>query len=78
MRPTAASSHAARAIPKKAVGYVSSAADCSKVTDGWYYDDPANPTIVKVCPSTCTVVQTAASPRVDIVFGCARQDAIPR
>jgi hypothetical protein len=35
---------------------------------GWYYDDPAKPTTVVLCPKACESV--AAGGSVDIAFGC--------
>jgi hypothetical protein len=34
---------------------------------GWYYDDPNDPTRIKVCPCTCTRFQAG---RVDVRLGC--------
>ena len=44
---------------------------------GWYYDDPANPTKIILCPATCTVVSGDKGPKVDILLGCARASATP-
>jgi hypothetical protein len=52
-------------------GRVNSAADCAKVSgDAWYYDDPAKPTQVLVCPKTCTMIQGQAKAEIRIQFGC--------
>ena len=53
------------------IGRVDSAADCSGVSDGWYYDDPVAPMKIFVCPQTCTTIQAADSATVNIQFGCA-------
>lgn len=37
---------------------------------GWYYDDPAAPTAIYVCPSTCEILEAGAG-HVDVAFGCA-------
>ncbi|MBI5500353.1 MAG: VWA domain-containing protein [Deltaproteobacteria bacterium] len=37
---------------------------------GWYYDDPAAPTQILLCPETCDVLRTDSG-RVDVAFGCA-------
>lgn len=34
---------------------------------GWYYDDPANPTKIKLCDSTCRELQRG---RIQIQYGC--------
>jgi hypothetical protein len=52
-------------------GRVDDPAQCASVTDGWYYDDPVNPTRVLVCPQTCTKIQAAAAASIEIQFGCA-------
>ena len=39
---------------------------------GWYYDDPANPTTIHLCPATCTLVQGGPpGASLDVVLGCA-------
>ena len=35
---------------------------------GWYYDDPASPTSVELCPAACTLVKQGGS--IDIALGC--------
>jgi hypothetical protein len=37
---------------------------------GWYYDNPAAPTKILLCPATCTTVQADDMAKVDFVFGC--------
>lgn len=54
------------------LGYVEGAAACAGVSDGWYYDDPAAPTTILLCPQTCDAVQGfPPMSRVSIQFGCA-------
>lgn len=53
------------------VGYVESAGDCAGVDHGWYYDDPAMPTSIIVCPQTCEAIQGFVGSSVQIVLGCA-------
>ncbi len=52
-------------------GHLTSAADCARAVDGWYYDDPVHPTQVLVCPNTCTTLKASVGGRVDLLFGCA-------
>ena len=59
------------------IGRVDSPADCPMVVDGRYYDDPANPTSIIVCPQTCDTIQGFAMAAVEIQFGCATVDAPP-
>jgi hypothetical protein len=35
----------------------------------WYYDDPANPTQIMLCPGACDLV-TNAKGQVEVVLGC--------
>jgi hypothetical protein len=60
------------------IGYVSSPADCSRVQAGWYYDDPAAPTKILVCPQTCTQIQASSTAQVDIILGCETVPATVR
>jgi von Willebrand factor type A domain len=52
---------------KQTLVYVPSAADCSKVSAGWYYDNPSAPTRIMICPKTCTAFGTGT---LDILLGC--------
>ena len=53
--------------------FVGEAAKCS-ASGGWYYDDPAKPTKVMLCPASCDEAQKAVGPgkagSIEIVFGC--------
>ncbi|MND04728.1 hypothetical protein D3C83_251350 [compost metagenome] len=37
---------------------------------GWYYDDPAAPSRILLCPSSCDAVNDGSGGRVDIALGC--------
>ena len=52
------------------IGKVESEADCGNVSDGWFYDDPQNPTKILVCPQTCTKIQGVPKATMKIKFGC--------
>ena len=54
---------------KTSIYYVPDPAMCGP-QGGWYYDDVANPTTIKVCPTTCSTFQADALGKVDILFGC--------
>lgn len=56
--------------PAQPIYHVSTAADCTASSGGWYYDDNTNPTQVLVCPSTCTAIQSDPNAKVDVLFGC--------
>jgi hypothetical protein len=60
------------------IGQVPSAAECSNVTHGWYYDDPQAPTTVVLCPQTCTWIQGHEGAEISIEFGCKTEVALPR
>lgn len=47
---------------------VPSAAECDPL--GWYFDDPATPTRIELCPDLCMSVQRDAAGRLDIGLGC--------
>lgn len=51
---------------------VGSKDECLEVSGGFYYDDPKNPTRVKLCASSCDKVRTADSStaKVQIDLGC--------
>jgi Mg-chelatase subunit ChlD len=55
------------------IGNVANEAACGS-NGGWYYDDPANPTKILLCPSTCTTAQADADGKISVVLGC---DTIP-
>lgn len=56
--------------PGTVLPQASSAATCD-ANGGWYYDDPAAPTKIMLCPATCSAVQMDASASVKIELGCS-------
>jgi len=48
---------------------VDSQADCGDA-DGWYYDDPVDPSQIIVCPATCETFTASEDGQVDLQFGC--------
>jgi hypothetical protein len=64
VRYTGSGSTAATIVPKTLDG---SLADCGS-TGGWHYDNPAAPTRIELCDSTCRAVEGA---NVEVQFGCA-------
>jgi hypothetical protein len=52
---------------------VTSAAACAG-GEGWYYDDPVNPTKVILCQASCDAAQASVGPgkpgHIDVLFGC--------
>jgi hypothetical protein len=53
------------------VGHVETEADCQLVSDGWYYDDPMDPTSIVLCDQTCDAIQGFEGSQVQVVLGCA-------
>jgi len=49
------------------------ASQCQPGTGGWYYNDPANPSRVVACESSCQAMQSDPNARVEVLFGCARK-----
>jgi hypothetical protein len=39
-------------------------------SDGWYYDNNANPTLILLCPATCTKVTADPDAKIEIALGC--------
>jgi hypothetical protein len=48
---------------------VASEAQCDPAVGGWYYDDPANPTEIRACPTSCDRL-TSVRGQVDLELGC--------
>lgn len=42
---------------------------CDPVTGGWYYDNPATPTMIVMCPASCTLLESGNG-TMEIVLGC--------
>jgi hypothetical protein len=51
------------------LGLVPSAADCG-TEQAWYYDNPANPTRILLCPSACNTVTADSGAAISILAGC--------
>jgi len=52
------------------IAWRSTYASCDATTGGFYYDDNLAPSLVKLCPATCQVVQNGASASLGVRFGC--------
>lgn len=48
---------------------VDGAAACSGGHE-WYYDDPAAPKLIQLCPATCTALQANSKALIKILLGC--------
>ena len=45
-------------------------ADCTVADGGWYYDDPADPAVIYLCPSTCDAANAIEDAQISIQLGC--------
>lgn len=48
---------------------------CGGSGAGWYYDNPAQPTKILLCPSTCSMVRADYGAAIDILLGCKTEVA---
>jgi len=46
-------------------------AACPANGNGWYYDNPNQPTQIVLCPSSCTLVEGDMTGEVDVTLGCS-------
>jgi hypothetical protein len=53
-------------------------AACDPALGGWYYDNPATPTTILLCPATCNLVKADAKAQVDVLLGCRGNGLPPR
>jgi hypothetical protein len=57
--------------PAEPVERVDGASDCGEISGGWYYDDPAEPSRIILCPASCELVQSGTeNAEVRVVLGC--------
>ncbi len=53
---------------KQGLPYVGAAAMCT--SGGWFYDDPAKPTKITLCPQTCDPLKATMNSSVQVLYGC--------
>lgn len=56
--------------PLDAIPRVNDISECADVPDGWYYDDPVDPTMIFLCAQTCETIQGMKDGTINIGFGC--------
>jgi hypothetical protein len=61
-------------VDPQTIGQVADEASCG-ANGGWFYDDPADPAIITLCPSTCAAVQADEAAKIEIIVGCDTQPA---
>jgi hypothetical protein len=44
---------------------------CDPANGGWYYDNPAAPTKINLCPATCMAVSQQTGGKISVSLGCA-------
>jgi hypothetical protein len=54
------------------------AAVCDAVPQSWYYDDPAKPSQIILCPAACAMIKGDAAAELNVGFGCASEIAVPK
>lgn len=59
------------------LGLVTDAAACG-TEQAWYYDDPATPTRILLCPAACATVTEDTQAQIKILAGCKPRVADPR
>ncbi len=59
------------------LGRVPSKEECANFQNGWFYDDPANPTKIIACPNTCDAIKASTDGKIDILVGCDTYIAPP-
>lgn len=62
---------------KSTLAQVPDQAACGSLS-GWYYDNPAMPTRIVLCPATCMAVSTDALAMLQILLGCSTVVEVPR
>jgi hypothetical protein len=68
---TSSSSSSPTAVPKTFKG---DPANCD-AAGGWYYDNPAAPTMIKLCDASCRSLSGSA---IQVAFGCDTVEQPPR
>lgn len=62
---------------KVELGLVASAAECG-TEQAWYYDNPAMPTRIMLCPSACQTVTADSGAAIEILAGCVPRIVVPK
>ena len=59
------------------VSRVAEATACSATTGGWYYDSTTAPTMIVLCPATCTPLMNTAGSSLQVLIGCLSNGGPP-
>jgi hypothetical protein len=57
---------------KSKLPQVAGASACG-AAGGFFYDNPSKPTMINLCPASCTKVQTDSGAKIDIFLGCIKK-----
>jgi len=63
--------------PAKLFPNVAGAAACQATVPAWYYDAPAAPTHIEMCPAACDALHQLGV-KINVLFGCATEVYNPR
>jgi hypothetical protein len=55
------------------IGQVNDKASCDAAGGGWYYNDPAKPTVITLCTTTCNPLLMTPNSGLQVLIGCATQ-----
>ncbi len=56
--------------PGTTIVQVNDESECSVADGGWYYDDPLDPAVIYLCPSTCNAANALEEAQISIQIGC--------
>lgn len=62
--------------PSPDLGKVDSEAECG-AGNGWFYDNPDNPTAIRACPAVCDQLKADVSGEVTVLLGCETVQLVP-
>jgi hypothetical protein len=62
---------------KSTLAQLPNEAGCGSLS-GWYYDEPAMPTRIVLCPATCTAVSSDPLAMLQILLGCGTVTEVPK
>jgi hypothetical protein len=55
------------------IGHVDNQSACPPGGMAWYYDNNASPTLIMLCPDTCSTISSDITGSIKIVLGCVTQ-----
>jgi hypothetical protein len=63
---------------KATLAQVPNEAACATGAQGWYYDNPASPSRIVLCKSSCDAVSVDATAALEILLGCQTVVEVPK